>query len=319
MVKRCRSDSLPATRNKTNAHGEPPTLLPSGTAYSSPTAKKMPSWLPENCVLAWYAAIIHAAYITHVACTEVYDAQTRCLLHAFNVRYDFSSLHPLLLEWVHTLETSVILAFCAVSCGAMQPAPEPALVVVALYSLCGVFLIICSPRQSALFGRRLRVSLAFSIFFVFAPSLLDERVATVAVLAAHAHAIAVPSATMTRLCSIGEWRAVGMLFTPHVVALWLGVRSASKGPCADVAAAAFLVFVARELALACDRKWPRGASLQLRGFGSQHAAHDLYPPTPFDAILAALLPSVDAPDEFDDLPLLLDAKDVESERETEMV
>ncbi len=70
---------------------------------------------------------------------------------------------------------------------------------------------------------------------------------------------------------------------------------------------------------ACDRKWPRGASLSLRGFGSQHAAHDLYPPTPFDAILAALLPSVDAPDEFDDLPLLLDAKDVESERETEMV
>ena len=47
----------------------------------------MPSWLPENCVLAWYAAIIHAAYLTHVACTEVYDAQTRCLLHAFNVRY----------------------------------------------------------------------------------------------------------------------------------------------------------------------------------------------------------------------------------------
>ena len=65
------------------------------------------------------------------------------------------------------------------------------------------------------------------------------------------------------------------------------------------------------------RRRPRGASLQLRGFGSQHAAHDLYPPTPFDAILAALLPSVDAPDEFDDLPLLLDAKDVEAE--TEMV
>ena len=276
-------------------------------------------WLPENCVLAWYAALIHAAYLTHVACTEVYDAQTRCLLHAFNVRYDFSSLHPLLLEWVHTLETSVILAFCAVSCGAMQPAPEPALVVVALYSLCGVFLIICSPRQSALFGRRLRVSLAFSMFFVFAPSLLDERVATVAVLAAHAHAIAVPSATITRLCALGEWRGVGVLFTIHVVALWLGVRSASKGPCASIGASAFLVFVARELALACDRKWPRGASLSLRGFGSQHAAHDLYPPTPFDAILAALLPSVDAPDEFDDLPLLLDAKDVESERETEMV
>ena len=280
----------------------------------------MPSWLPENCVLAWYAAIIHAAYLTHVACTEVYDAQTRCLLHAFNVRYDFSSLHPLLLEWVHTLETSVILAFCAVSCGAMQPAPEPALVVVALYSLCGVMLIICSPRQSALFGRRLRVSLAFSMFFVFAPSLLDERVATVAVLAAHAHAIAVPSATITRLCALGEWRSVGILFTTHVIALWLGVRSASKGPCASIGASAFLVFVARELALACDRKWPRGASLSLRGFGSQHAAHDLYPPTPFDAILAALLPSsVDAPDEFDDLPLLLDAKDVESERETEMV
>ena len=63
----------------------------------------------------------------------------------------------------------------------------------------------------------------------------------------------------------------------------------------------------------------RGASLSLRGFGSQHAAHDLYPPTPFDSLLAALLPSVDAPDEFDDLPLLLDAKDIESERETEMV
>ena len=291
-------------------------------AYTLPTRfqRKMPSWLPENCILAWYAAIIHAAYLTHVACTEVYDAQTRCLLHAFNVRYDFSSLHPLLLEWVHTLETSVILAFCAVSCGAMQPAPEPALVVVTLYSLCGVFLIICSPRQSALFGRRLRVSLAFSMFFVFAPSLLDERVATVAVLAAHAHAIAVPSATITRLCALGEWRGVGVLFAIHVVALWLGVRSASKGPCLSVAASAFLVFVARELALACDRKWPRGASLSLRGFGSQHAAHDLYPPTPFDAILAALLPSsVDSQDEFDDLPLLLDAKDVEAERETEMV
>ena len=113
---------------------------------------------------------------------------------------------------------------------------------------------------------------------------------------------------------------MGMLFAIHVIALWLGVRSASKGPGASIGASALLVFVARELALACDRKWPRGASLSLRGFGSQHAAHDLYPPTPFDSILAALLPSsVDSQDEFDDLPLLLDAKDVEAERETEMV
>lgn len=278
----------------------------------------MPSWLPENCDLAWYAALVHAFYLAHVAFTELYDTQTRCLLHAFNVRYDFSRLHPLLLEWVHTLETSAILAFCAVSCGAMQPAPEPGLIAVALYSFCAVAYIICSPRQSALFGRRARVSLACTLFFVFSPALLDERVASVALLAAHAHAAAVPSATMTRLCTLGgdAWRGACALFIAHALALSLGLRSASQGPCAEVLGAAALVFVARELALACDRKWPRGA-LQLRGFGSQHAAHDLSPPTPFDAMLAALLPARagDAQDEFDDLPLLLDAKDVEAETE----
>ena len=91
----------------------------------------------------------------------------------------------------------------------------------------------------------------------------------------------------------------------------------SKGPCLSVAASAFLVFFARELALACDRKQAARRVAFVKGLRQPARGARTLPADALSIHLGGAPAFRRVSDEFDDLPLLLDAKDVEAE--TEMV
>ena len=80
----------------------------------------MPWQLPPLCVVAYWSLITHVVYLAHVAATEHYSDQSKCVFKYFNVRYDFTSVHPLLLEWVHTFETAFVMGLAAHACGGMR-------------------------------------------------------------------------------------------------------------------------------------------------------------------------------------------------------
>ena len=77
----------------------------------------MPWHPPVLCVVAYWSLITHVVYLAHVAATEHYSDQSKCVFKYFNVRYDFTSVHPLLLEWVHTFETAFVMGLAAHACG----------------------------------------------------------------------------------------------------------------------------------------------------------------------------------------------------------
>ena len=86
-----------------------------------------------------------------------------------------------------------------------------------------------------------------------APPLLDRRVAPLALLTAHAHAIVAPSATLPRVLALGAAGRAGALWllTTHGVALGLGHLALVKSyhvALPAILASSFLVAVAREVA-----------------------------------------------------------------------
>ena len=83
----------------------------------------MPWQPPPLCVVAYWSLITHVVYLAHVAATEHYSDQSKCVFKYFNVRYDFTSVHPLLLEWIHTFETAFVIGLAAHACGGRAAAP----------------------------------------------------------------------------------------------------------------------------------------------------------------------------------------------------
>ena len=242
--------------------------------------------LPSLCVVAYWGLLTHVAYLVHVAATEWYSDTSRCVLSYFHVRYDFTSIHPLLLEWVHTWETACVLALGAYGCGRRVEAAA-ACGVVAAAGFCGCCRVACRDAPSAVFGRGARVATACAAALAVVPPLLAPEAARAALLAAHAHAAVVPSATVARLVYVdGAGRGALALLALHAAALALGDAALRRpDPTKWACASAAVVVCAREAALACDRRWPRTRAAVIRGIAATHALADLYPPTPFEALL----------------------------------
>ena len=163
-LKRCRIASAHASAKK-QAPGKA-LLLVGSQSRKRNTAKNNAVLAPENCVLAWYGhnpRLLNTCSL-HECTTRRRAACSRC------AEYDFSSLHPLLLGGC-TLWKQVLSGVLRRSCGAIAPSAGPALDRGA-YSAAASFSL-SARRARALFGHVAGL-LAFSIFFVFAPS-LDER------------------------------------------------------------------------------------------------------------------------------------------------
>ena len=109
--------------------------------------------VPPLCVMSVWAVGLHLAYLCHVGACEWYDDQTRCIMMYFNIRYDFTTVHPLLLEWVHTFETGFLLALAAFGCERRDSVVAPC-ALVAVVGVVGCVRVVCSDRSSHLFGRR---------------------------------------------------------------------------------------------------------------------------------------------------------------------
>ena len=244
----------------------------------------MPWQLPRLCVVAYWSLITHVVYLAHVAATEHYSDQSKCVFKYFNVRYDFTSVHPLLLEWVHTFETAFVIGLAAHACGGRAAAVGCA--AAAAFGLLGCCRVACKDAATRLFGRRARAGALIAAGLTLAPPALDAAVARAALLTAHAHAIVAPSNAAARLLAVdGAERGAAVLLALHAAALALGDAALRRPGAGFALLSAAFVGVAREVALACDRRWPRARAPTLRGAGATHALADLFPPTPLDAAL----------------------------------
>lgn len=226
---------------------------------------------------------LHVAYLLHVGFCEWYDDNSKILLSCFRIRYDFTTVHPVLLEWIHTGETAAVLALAAFGCRRNDAVVLPC-ALVALFSLIAAANVACVANHSPVFGRRSRHATGCAAALALVPPLLPRVIAPYALLAVHAHAAAAPSAAVFRSLARRDARRSGLfLLLAHGCAVGLGAASLygrrSAALYAAGGAGAAVVFC-RELALAVDRRWPR-----TRFANGAYASSDLAPPTPLEALL----------------------------------
>lgn len=249
--------------------------------------------LPPLCVASTWAVALHLAYLLHVAACEWYGDRVKNVLAYFAIRHDFTAVHSLLLEWVHTGEMAAMLALAAFGCERRESPVAALCMLVAAVAFLGCCRVVCSNRPSRVFGRRGRAATLCAMALCLAPPLLGARVAWVALLTVHAHAVVVPSATLPRALALPGARGGGLLWllAAHGSALGLGYVALAGRSGDDprlpgaAAASALLVGVGREVALAVDRRWPRLDTPPLRGPGANHSVAHLLPLTPLDRLL----------------------------------
>lgn len=176
--------------------------------------------------------VLHALYLTHYAWCDLYSTKIRRWLRQFRVRVDFSTLHPLLLEWWHNFETSTLVATSSDSRRIEAS-------IAAALSLIAVLRVIRN-QPTALVSRRTSDMGVVAICAMVSNRDLVSR------LVAHIHAFVVPS-------KIQLTRQGALLAAMHLLAFYL-----SKHP----VAASCVVFLARDLshALEKDRQLPTNLS-----------------------------------------------------------
>lgn len=192
----------------------------------------------------------HALYLLHVLACDFYGPRCQACLRRCRIRVDFDTIHPLLLEWIHNAETALVLAFAG--------GPPIYFVVSAAF----VLRMLASDKRTLLVSRKYRASDALAAGLCLTRSPL-----------AFLHAGCVPSRTATRLVLDVEMRSSGALL------LAMHVACAGAAHFSGVAAACGVV-VARDLAHAFERRWPR-PSATLRGPAAAYEAtsDDLVPPS----------------------------------------
>lgn len=191
--------------------------------------------------------LLHALYLTHYAWCDSYTSRMRRWLRRFRVRVDFSTLHPLLLEWWHNFETSTLIAISSESCPIVAS-------VATVLSLIAVLRIIMN-QPTALVSRRISDLGVVAICAIVSTRGLVSR------LAAHIHAYVVP-------CKVQLNRQGALLAAMHLLAFYL-----SKIPLA----ASCAVFLARDLAHALEKD--RRLPTNLTSWGAEYPLkeEDIFP------------------------------------------
>mmetsp|Transcript_21615 Transcript_21615/g.69614 ORF Transcript_21615/g.69614 Transcript_21615/m.69614 type:complete len:283 (+) Transcript_21615:67-915(+) len=213
-------------------------------------------------MLGW----VHFAYLLHYGvCDRVYGRRVTAWLRRWRIRTDYSTIQSLFLEWIHTLETTAIIAYLTAS---------EAVFVAAVLSLGVCLRLAVKDRRTLIVSRKWR--LADVVAALAAGVVAGSRPELVA--CAHIHAAMVPTRAVIRR----PWGTpmVLLLLGVHVLAAGIGLwgLGARHDDYAGVASGA-LVFLARDLAKAVDVADIRDAGGELRGLARNYQAtpEDLSP------------------------------------------
>ena len=196
------------------------------------------------------ACLLHALYLVHYGLSDFYGLACRKGLRRCKMRTDYSTIEPLFLEWIHTLETATVVALTT----------PYAIAGAVIAGLCALRIGL-SDRRSVWVSRKLRLA-----------DLISASLAlkTKPVVVVHVHAAIVPYRILFQQ---GSRPSLYLLLAFHVVGAFLG-WSRYGIP------AAIVVFIARDLGHALNET---DDDVVLRGWARNYAAlsTDLRPRTWF--------------------------------------